>query len=114
MAEQMQTDVVVTDGTARVVVAGEIDLATSHDLNQAIKQALRAARDMVSIDLSAVTFCDSSGLAVFAVSERECALAGVQFRITGANGAVRKVFNITGLDELLDGNGTDARAVTDG
>jgi anti-anti-sigma factor len=110
MTDQMQTRVVVLDGTARVIVAGEIDLATSHDLSEAIKQALTEAPKALVIDLSDVSFCDSSGLGVLAVSERECKLQGVQYRITGATGAVRRVFDITGLDELLDDGDTEVSA----
>ena len=47
-------------GRTRVVVAGEVDIATADELGRAARDALAAGP--VLLDLSAVTFLDSSGI----------------------------------------------------
>jgi anti-sigma B factor antagonist len=98
----MQTSVGAREGAATVIVVGEIDVAVVHDLAGAIDDALGKGLPTLVVDLSAVTFCDSSGLGQFLHAARECANRGVAFRIVGASPGVRKVFELTETTELLD------------
>jgi anti-sigma B factor antagonist len=102
MANLMNTSIVMADGSVTVVVSGEIDMATSQELYAAIEHALTATHDSLSIELSAVSFCDSSGLGVLVLGEQECKLRGVRYRVIGATGTVRQVFEITGLEDMLE------------
>ena len=47
---------------AIVVAAGELDAASASDLTELLRTALRREHDTLTIDLSGITFCDSSGL----------------------------------------------------
>ena len=103
MAEEIQASIGLTDGVATVFVVGEIDVAVVHDLAGAIDDALGKGLPTLVIDLSSVTFCDSSGLGQFLHAAQECATRGVKFRIVGANREVRKVFELTETTDLLEG-----------
>ena len=88
--------------TLLVAVVGEVDMTTAPDLSQAIERAPDDTA-LVVIDLSEVTFLDSSGLnslvqARRALAEREVAMTVV---VPPAS-AIRRVFEITRLTEQLD------------
>jgi anti-sigma B factor antagonist len=99
--EVLQTRVVANDGSASVIVRGEIDLAAVHDLAGAIRDALDRGLPSLVIDLTGVTFCDSSGLGQFVYTAQDCATRGVGFRIVGARQTVRSVFEVAGVADLL-------------
>ena len=96
---------VARDGeSAKVVASGEIDLASSPELRDELQGLLDAGVRSLVIDLSAVSFIDSSGLGVLVgVLKRmdDETGSGANLRICGLTGPVRKVFEITGLHELF-------------
>jgi anti-sigma B factor antagonist len=98
---QFQTTVVASDDSVTVIVRGEIDLAVVHDLAGALRDALDRGLPSLTVDVSGVTFCDSSGLGQFVHAAQECATRGVGFRIVGAAPIVRRVFEVSGTAELL-------------
>lgn len=84
-----------------VTVTGELDVATSPRLRRELDDAVDAGARDVRVDLSRVGFMDSSGLgALMAVHHR---LQGIDGRITivGATPPVRKILEITALDEVF-------------
>jgi anti-anti-sigma factor len=83
-------------------LAGEIDLATVAPLREATTTAI-ASRDYdrLIFDLSGVTFIDSSGLHVLAQAQRALGRDGGATLVICAAPNVRKVFELTGLDRLL-------------
>lgn len=84
---------------AVVRAAGEVDAATAPQLAGALEGD--AARSDVELDLSGVTFIDSSGIRVVARVHAAVSEAGRSFTITAAGEPVRKIFTMTGLDALL-------------
>jgi anti-anti-sigma factor len=46
------------DGSARVTVTGELDLATVSQLEQEVRRTLAQGVDQLTIDLSGLTFID--------------------------------------------------------
>jgi anti-sigma B factor antagonist len=99
----LETRVVAKDGSASLIVRGEIDIAAVHDLAKAIADALDRRLPSLVIDLSGVTFCDSSGLGQFAHTAQDCATRGIGLRIVGTTPSVRRVFEVTGMVDLLEG-----------
>ncbi|HLV03317.1 STAS domain-containing protein [uncultured Georgenia sp.] len=57
--------VMVAQGRTRLVLSGEIDVALSSELSEAVAEA-EASRNPVEIDARHVTFMDSSGVALLA------------------------------------------------
>jgi len=98
-------------GRAVVVAAGEIDMTTAPGLRDALAAASHACTRVV-LDLSAVTFLDSSGVAVLVDTLRE----GRQGRplalsLAGAAHTVRRVLDITRVDRMLPTYDTLAQAL---
>jgi anti-anti-sigma factor len=87
------------DGRAVLTVSGEIDLETASRLGEELQAAMRdVAPDMV-VDLSAVTFMDSTGLKVLIAAQLRAGLAGGGVTLVGLRRAVRRVFEVTGVDD---------------
>ena len=85
-----------------VECAGELDMATSPQLSEAIEPAAGSVRRVV-VDLSAVTFLDSSAMNALVHSQRTLASQGIVLRVVSPSARpVRRVFEITHLTELLN------------
>ena len=87
----------------QVVMAldGELDLSSKERVATRVDQLLAAGHTSIRADLSGLTFCDSSGLAVLIRAKRLCESAGGSFGIFGAVGEVANLLRITGLDVAL-------------
>jgi anti-anti-sigma factor len=88
-------------GRASVIVAyGEIDMATAQRLENAF--VLCGHSCDVTVDLTAVTFLDSSALKVLMLNAKKLRGAGHQIRLEGLSDHQRTVVRLTGLDRLLN------------
>jgi anti-anti-sigma factor len=87
-----------------VVVQGEIDVATSPELRTQLNTLVaNGARD-ITLGFEGVSFVDSSGLGVLVGTYKRLRDEfGGSVRIVGAQPPVRKVFEITGLEQALLG-----------
>ena len=84
-----------------VVVEGELDLSTTPLLEEQIVGALRRGAEDVVIDLRRLEFMDSSGLRCLVECDQEAQLEGRRFALVQGPDAVRRVFEITGMDGRL-------------
>jgi anti-anti-sigma factor len=85
-------------GTARVAVAGEVDLATTPVLRERLLRVLRDQRpDLLDVDLAGVTFLDCTGLGVLVAVRNAAIRAGRQMRVSHPQPIVRQVLEVTGL-----------------
>jgi anti-sigma B factor antagonist len=82
-------------------VRGEIDLVTSPKLVVAGREALREGATSVTVDLCAVTFMDSSGLAALINLHRAVERGGGRLDVTCPEGPVRRVFELSATEALL-------------
>jgi len=89
-------------GVAVLSVRGEIDALTTPRLESGVDELLADADDLVVIDLSAVAFLASSGLAVLIRTAQVAATRGHRLRLVTATRAVRRPLQITGSDQLFD------------
>ncbi|MEZ5217886.1 MAG: STAS domain-containing protein [Ilumatobacteraceae bacterium] len=87
----------VVDGIVSAV--GEIDAHTAGQLSSAL--AGRAAEDVV-VDLSGVTFLDSSGLRVLLAERQDHADAGTSLFLRAPSGPVRRVLELSGLAAVFE------------
>jgi anti-anti-sigma factor len=87
------------DGTrTSVVVEGEVDMASAPQL----ERALVAVTDGdIVVDLNAVAFLDSSGIATLVRAHRSVAERGDQLTTTGEQALVRNALELTGVFEVL-------------
>ncbi|MCW2637942.1 MAG: hypothetical protein JWP76_248 [Dactylosporangium sp.] len=90
------------DGTLEVSLFGDIDFANSSSVRETIRAAVsEAAPTVVRVDLAAVTFLDSSGIAVLVIVYRQAGNIGARYRVVNANRTVYEHLRLTGLAELF-------------
>lgn len=90
------------DHTARVGVAGDIDIATRDELDSGLFGAITTTGvGQVEVDLSGVLFIDSSGIAVLLKNRRRADEAGVRFRVVSASELVERILRVGGVWRLL-------------
>ena len=89
-------------GLVVVAVSGEIDLATGPVVAEAIAKALTLdGVESVRVDINAVRFLDSSGIALLLKARRDADGQGVTLRVVGASGIALQVLELTGVWEHL-------------
>jgi anti-sigma B factor antagonist len=88
------------DGCSVVFAVGEIDLAASPVMRQAMAEAVESRRHLI-VDLSAVSFLDSTGLGVLIRTQKTIAATHKSMSLVGPIGMVAKVLNITRIDEAI-------------
>jgi len=90
-------------GSARVRIAGELDVDCAGDLLRELRALLDADGCHVQVDLSDLRFCDSSGLGVF-LAVRELTLAGGgSIHLVGLHGQPQRLLRTTGAEPFLTG-----------
>lgn len=89
------------DGVTIVAVTGDLDMSTAPQLLDSGTAEIDAGSKRLVLDLSGVTFCDSTGLGVFVrLKKRLDAVQGV-LALAGPGENVRTVLNVTGLAEVI-------------
>ena len=83
----------------RVVLRGEIDVATAPKLTAALDELIAQGARLVVLDAADVEFMDSSGLRVIVQSGTKLSEAGGRLLIDGMSGAVQRVLEIAGMLE---------------
>ncbi len=81
-----------------VALEGRLDLRASTVVHQRVSTALAAAGGSLVLDLGAVEFIDSSGLAVLADLHREAGRMGGRLAIVAPEGPARRIFTLTRTD----------------
>lgn len=99
------------DGTAVIVVGGEIDLNTAPTLEAALADVLADKPAGLVIELSAVDFMGSVGLRILVAGQEEMGGA-THFGVVVDGPATRRPIEITGLEETLALYSTLDEAVT--
>ena len=91
----------VVDGRTVVQVVGEIDVYTAPQLRERLDAEIDAGRYDLVVDLSGVTFMDSTGLGVLVGRLKQIRLNDGSMRLVCAHYRVLKVFVITGLYKVF-------------
>jgi anti-sigma B factor antagonist len=89
----------VGDGGHLISVAGEIDMSNATELAEYIVQFEDGE---VALELSDVTFVDSSGLRALLAAHERLKRGGTRLVIRKASARVLRVLEIAGLDSVLD------------
>jgi anti-anti-sigma factor len=111
--EQFAVAVSLAPDRARVCCRGELDLATVPTLRTCVDDLLIGStehRSLILLDLSELTFCDSTGIKTLLDLADRCRCVGAILRITNVPPKIGRVFDLTGTTRLLnieirDGNG---------
>jgi anti-anti-sigma factor len=89
-------------GSTEVVLAGELDIATLDDAQRRVEEAEAAGPPLLIIDLSGLTFVDSSGVRLALLADDRARAAGRRVAIRLGTGPARRVFQALGLLDKLD------------
>jgi anti-sigma B factor antagonist len=88
-------------GWTVVEVRGELDLSTADALRSALDGAFETDPPRVAVDLTHVTFMDSSSLGVLVAALERARELGGELRLVGVQGSPAKVIALTGLDSAF-------------
>jgi anti-sigma B factor antagonist len=84
-----------------LVLSGELDHASAEELQPlVVRICSEGARDLV-LDITRLSFMDSTGLRAILSAQMVCRDHGVGFMLTPATGPVQRVFEVTGLTDVL-------------
>ncbi len=89
------------DAGVVLAVAGDLDFDNSPRLRTALNGLSPAPGDLLVMDLSEVTFFDSSGVTMLVIARKVAQAASAEIVVTGITPMVAKIFRITGLDEVF-------------
>ena len=110
-AQRFEIEVTTPDDASHAIltVSGEVDMGSAHEIDAVVSVVAgwKETTDVV-IDISRVTFIDSSGIAALLRCRKELDEAGIGFNVIGAQGMPLNVLRITGVLPYLTKPSTTA------
>ncbi|GAA5078225.1 STAS domain-containing protein [Nocardia iowensis] len=100
LADTMTTTVAAQDGATVLTVAGEVDLATAPALESSIETILNGKPSALIIDLSAVSFLASAGMAVLVATHQRAGDA-TAIAVVADGPATSRQLKMTSLDQVF-------------
>jgi anti-anti-sigma factor len=100
VADHLTIDVRDEGGTAVLILAGELDLASSPELTERAEAALADGKAVV-LDLSKLSFIDSTGLGAIAGIDRNAKTAGTTMSLVPGSPSVQRVFDVSGTTDAF-------------
>jgi anti-sigma B factor antagonist len=92
----------VSVGVATVSVRGEVDVYTAPQLRERLYGVVAEGSSRVVLDLSAMTFIDSTGLGVVVGALKRLRESGGDLVLRSPSRSTRKVLEITGLTRIVE------------
>lgn len=86
---------------AIVHMQGKLDLLSTANVKQRLSQVVSEGSSKLVIDMSNVTFIDSSGLAALVSALKTTRLASGDLRLACLSEEARNIFEITRLDRVI-------------
>ncbi|QQK75216.1 STAS domain-containing protein [Salicibibacter cibarius] len=86
----------------KMFVSGEIDAYTAPQLKEALMPLVEKQEPAVTVDLRGVDYIDSTGLGIFVGALKSTDQNNGTLRLVSLNERVKRLFSITGLDEVID------------
>ncbi|RPF57099.1 STAS domain-containing protein [Aquisalibacillus elongatus] len=90
------------DGVYVLKLSGEVDAYTAPELKERLLDLLNEDGTEVKIDLEKVNYMDSTGLGVFISGLKTSNELNSTFKLVNLQDNVYRLFNITGLNEVMD------------
>jgi anti-anti-sigma factor len=101
-AEPFLSVQVTASGTARtVILAGEFDLSVREQVEAVTERLMAQQPEMLILDLSGLSFIDSSGVEALLRIDRHAGARGVRLVIVRGPDHVHRVFSLCGLASTL-------------
>ena len=101
----MPITVSTQDSGLTIALSGEIDHHGAREMMSQLDSAIaeRLPRQL-TLDLSGVTFMDSSGIAVLLRAQRQLAHTGGSLRVTAVPAQARRVLDAAGIGRIISLN----------
>ena len=100
MSSGLTVEVVAADGRVMVHLRGEVDMSTVAEVRDSIEPFLAPSQTVV-LDLSEVTFADSSLLNVLVQARGELSKAGGSLLVRNPSPSARRLLTLAELDDLV-------------
>ena len=84
-----------------LVLSGELELGSAKTLQDAVARVCARKPSSLTMDLSKLMFIDSTGLAAIILASKICERDGHDFFLIKGPRAVQRLFEITGLIDVL-------------
>ncbi|PLR95567.1 anti-sigma factor antagonist [Bacillus sp. T33-2] len=97
-------DVNETENYTEVSVSGEIDAYTAPKLRETLFPMSEKEGVKIVVDLTGVSYMDSTGLGVFVGVFKNVRAQNGEFKIVGLSDRLQRLFEITGLADIIDIN----------
>jgi anti-sigma B factor antagonist len=101
LADEIVTTLDQGAHTTTVALHGEIDVLTVDQVRVALAGALAAHPDELVVDLTDLSFIDSTGLGALIAGFQRARDSGVSFRLARPTPAVRQILVLSGLLEVV-------------
>lgn len=88
-------------GSVVVEVGGELDLASSPDLERILDDTLRAKPGLVVVEMGKLQFIDMSGLRVLLSAQQQAEERGSRLVLANVRAQIRRVMALARVDDLL-------------
>jgi anti-anti-sigma factor len=100
---QSNFSVEVQDGDEAVVigVSGELDLASSPELERELERGSAPDAELLIIDLRKLEFMDSTGLSVLVRAHQKVTQSGKRFAVVKGPQQVQRLLSLTGVADRL-------------
>ena len=98
-SDGLDVEVVTRERDVAIQVSGDVDLATASQLESVLDRYADDGAGSVSLDLSRVTFFDSSGIRVLVAAKHQYDSAGRSLSLSELSEPVRRVLQLAGLLE---------------
>jgi anti-sigma B factor antagonist len=86
---------------AVIAVSGELDLASSPQLEEELDRATASGAQLVVVDLRQLEFMDSTGLSVLIRAHRRAEEHGQRFALVRGSQQVQRLLSLTGVAERM-------------
>ena len=100
--EILDVETTELNGRIHLVLRGELDLSTVGKVQDELRRVEASAPPVLVLDLSKLTFLDSTGLRCIVTADERGREAGRRVVIVRGPEPVQRVFSITRLEERLD------------
>ena len=98
----LEVESVEERGLVKLLLRGELDLSTASKAEEELRRAEADGPDLLVLDLSGLTFLDSTGLRLIVTADHRAREQGRRVAVVKGPETVQRVFSITRLDERLD------------
>ncbi|ULG71652.1 anti-sigma factor antagonist [Macrococcus brunensis] len=100
----LNIDTIEHDTFYEIKVAGELDVYTAPELLAVLQPLHQKGTHDIHLNISDVSYMDSTGLGLFVGTLKELNKHNHELYVLGANSRIERLFDITGLKELMHVN----------